>query len=99
MTGRKPTLEVCGLPFTCNVPAKLCTHVLLLFLGAQVLTLERLTTSTVDDSIDPFTNKLLEFEVHQSVESDIGILSFLVGRRRLHSSNTRQRHIEVTAKK
>ncbi|XP_065909716.1 intraflagellar transport protein 122 homolog [Dysidea avara] len=30
--------------------------------GAQVLTLERLTTSTVDDSIDPFTNKLLEFE-------------------------------------
>ena len=32
--------------------------------GAQVLTLESLATSSnLDDSIDPFTNRLLEYEV------------------------------------
>ena len=32
-------------------------------IAAQVLTLESLASSNIDDSIDPFTNKLLEFEV------------------------------------
>lgn len=32
-------------------------------IAAQVLTLESLASSNVDDSIDPFTNRLLEFEV------------------------------------
>ena len=31
--------------------------------GTQVLTLESLASSNIDDSIDPFTNRLLEFEV------------------------------------
>lgn len=41
----------------------LCSGHSITVAGTQVLTLESLASSNVDDSIDPFTNRLLEFEV------------------------------------
>ena len=40
------------------------TLIIVTILGAQVLTLESLASNSIDDSIDPFTSRLLEFEVH-----------------------------------
>ena len=51
-------LCVCVCVRVCHI-----TESLLMVTGTQVLTLESLASSNIDDSIDPFTNRLLEFEV------------------------------------
>ena len=106
-TGRSPALEVCACVCTCMcmcVYMCVCVCVmasLWVVTGTQVLTLESLASSNIDDSIDPFTNRLLEFEVpihHHLTSPVIHIHCVHTGRRRVYTSEGRQRDSEVNTK-
>ena len=82
-----------------NILLYMVTLIIVAILGAQVLTLESLASTSIDDSIDPFTSRLLEFEVHTMTRAYTNIISTHTGGWRFCTGKSRPGHSEVTTEK